>query len=294
MAECTKIARFSAVAAAIFTAPLKIARFFEAPRCAVSSAKKIASEPRFLLRIKWVKMVLAAEFPAIPSPAAKIASEWRCAILVHSVAWCFKQGGGFQVHCLIFFIGGSLFDLRCPSVCHPSFFFSLLPLSRPRLTKTYAALYQPNRLALWSPTDRYIFSGIACNAAGKTRISCIALLPSSLLSLRKVKELRTVCTAAEDDVPMVWCLWPTSVFTGSLPLFNPARKLLNTNIYQGRKRNPNLNFLVRIFSGGVGVFHVKGWGPKSSVCPSKPRETKLFWRGIPGFSPGYPGGARKV
>ena len=25
-----------------------------------------------------------------------------------------------------------------------------------------------------------------------------------------------------------------------------------------------------------GVLHVKGWGPKSSVCPSKPRETKLF------------------
>ena len=40
----------------------------------------------------------------------------------------------------------------------------------------------------------------------------------------------------------------------------------------------NLNFLVRISSGGVGVFHVKGWGPKSSVCPSKPRETKLFGR----------------
>ena len=49
-AECTKIARFSAVAAAIFTAPGKIARLFEAPRCTISSAKKIASEPRFSLR----------------------------------------------------------------------------------------------------------------------------------------------------------------------------------------------------------------------------------------------------
>ena len=50
------------------------------------SAKKIliASEPRFLLRQKWVKMVLAAEFLAIPSSAVKIASEQRCAILVHS------------------------------------------------------------------------------------------------------------------------------------------------------------------------------------------------------------------
>ena len=59
---------------------------FEAPRCAISSAKKIASEPRFLLRRKWVKTVLAAEFPAIPSSAVKIASELRCAILVHSGA----------------------------------------------------------------------------------------------------------------------------------------------------------------------------------------------------------------
>ena len=59
-------------------------RFFEAPRCEISSAKKNASEPHFLLRRKWVKVVLAAEFPAIPSSAVKIASEWRCAILVHS------------------------------------------------------------------------------------------------------------------------------------------------------------------------------------------------------------------
>ena len=28
----------------------------------------------------------------------------------------------------------------------------------------------------------------------------------------------------------------------------------------------------RISSGGLRVSHVKGWGPKSSVCPSKPRK----------------------
>ena len=67
-----------------FYRSLKIARFFDAPRCAISSAKKITSEPRFLLRRKWVKMVPAAEFIAIPSSAVKIASERRCAILVHS------------------------------------------------------------------------------------------------------------------------------------------------------------------------------------------------------------------
>ena len=42
------------------------------------------------------------------------------------------------------------------------------------------------------------------------------------------------------------------------------------------KRNPNPNLLVRIFSGGVGVSHVKGWGRKGSVCPSKPRKPNFF------------------
>ena len=46
------------------------------------------------------------------------------------------------------------------------------------------------------------------------------------------------------------------------------------------KRNPNPNFWVWISSGGMAVFHVKGWGPKSSVCPSKP--------GKPNFFAGYP------
>ena len=46
--------------------------------------RKIASEPRFLLRRKWVKMVLAPEFPVVPSSAVKIASERRCTILVRS------------------------------------------------------------------------------------------------------------------------------------------------------------------------------------------------------------------
>ena len=53
------------------------------------------------------------------------------------------------------------------------------------------------------------------------------------------------------------------------------------------------NSLVRISSGGVEVFHVKGWGPKSSACPSKSREAKRFGRDIPRLLPGYPGGARK-
>ena len=71
LSELSAPARFPAAAPAIFTAPQSIARCFEAPRCAISSAKKIASEPRFLLRRKWVKMNVAAEFSAIPSSAVK-------------------------------------------------------------------------------------------------------------------------------------------------------------------------------------------------------------------------------
>ena len=82
--ECTKIARFSAAAAAIFTAPPQNRAIFKAPRCAISSAKKIASERRFSLRLKRTNLIPTAEFPAIPESAAKIASERRCAILVHS------------------------------------------------------------------------------------------------------------------------------------------------------------------------------------------------------------------
>ena len=66
--------------------PRRIARLFKAPRCAISSAKKIASKRRFSLRFKGPNLIPTAEFPAIPESAAKIASERRCAILVHSVS----------------------------------------------------------------------------------------------------------------------------------------------------------------------------------------------------------------
>ena len=68
-----------------------------------------------------------------------------------------------------------------------------------------------------------------------------------------------------------------TMFSVKVPLFQ--------GIFTPYVRDPNPNFLVRIFSGGVGVFHVKAWGPKSSVCPSKPRETKLFG-GQPRILPG--------
>ena len=65
--------------------------------------------------------------------------------------------------------------------------------------------------------------------------------------------------------------------------------IVETDRFQARERNPNPNFLVRIFSGGVGVFHVKGWGPKSLICPSKPEKSNFFG----GISRDFAGISRK-
>ena len=65
---------------------------------------------------------------------------------------------------------------------------------------------------------------------------------------------------------------------------------------QGRKTNPNPNFMVRISSGGVGVFHVKGWGRKSLVCPSKPGKSNFLggiFRDFAGVSLECPKSLRK-
>ena len=62
---------------------------------------------------------------------------------------------------------------------------------------------------------------------------------------------------------------------------------------QARKRNPNPNFWVRISSSEVGVFHVKGRGPKVRYGPRN-QENQTLLAGYPGILPGYPGGARKV
>ena len=67
-------------------------------------------------------------------------------------------------------------------------------------------------------------------------------------------------------------------------------------IIQARKKNPNPNFLVRIFSSGVGVFHMNGWGPKSSIRPSKPGKSNFLGgisRDFAGISRGCPKSLRK-
>ena len=48
-----------------------------------------------------------------------------------------------------------------------------------------------------------------------------------------------------------------------------------------KKHNPKL--LSPIFSGGVGVFRVKGWGAKKFGMYFETREVNFFWRDILGF-----------
>ena len=93
--ECTKIARFgfSAAAAAIFTAPLHNGATLWAPRCEITLRSKIASERRISLRWKRAKLIPTAGILAIAESAVKIASEWRCAIWVHSVHHQIRQSG---------------------------------------------------------------------------------------------------------------------------------------------------------------------------------------------------------
>ena len=44
----------------------------------------------------------------------------------------------------------------------------------------------------------------------------------------------------------------------------------------GTKKEHKPKLLSQDISGVVGVFHMKGWGPKSSVCPSKPGKSNFF------------------
>ena len=53
--------------------------------------------------------------------------------------------------------------------------------------------------------------------------------------------------------------------------------------FSATKKEPKPKVLSPDIPSGGGVFHMNGWGPKSSVCPSKPGKIKLFWRDIPGF-----------
>ena len=83
-------------------------------------------------------------------------------------------------------------------------------------------------------------------------------------------------------------VFPSTIFLASVT----SDMCLN----QGGKRNPNPNFLVRIFSSGVGVFHVNGRWPKSSIRPSKPGKSNFLGgisRDFAGKTRGRPKSLRK-
>ena len=50
---------------------------------------------------------------------------------------------------------------------------------------------------------------------------------------------------------------------------NYCYSLALISCFQARKKSTKINFWVRRPPGGVGVFHAKGWWPKSSCSPSK-------------------------
>ena len=116
-------------------------------------------------------------------------------------------------------------------------------------------------------------------------------------------------------IKLFWEYWgPVAGIWASAPeveQFGPARTQWNPKygcrgtvtarfaliaFVQGGKRNPNPNFLVRIFSSGVGVFHVNGWGAKSSIRPSKPGKSNFLGgisRDFAGISRGRPKSLKK-
>ena len=100
----------------------------------------------------------------------------------------------------------------------------------------------------------------------------------------------------------LWCMMPQmpegEERDGRCPIHNTMPALMMTCLFslfgtlnQARK-NTNPNFWVQISSGGVGVFHVKGWGPKKFGMSFETRETSNFSgrisRGFARISRRYP------
>ena len=69
------------------------------------------------------------------------------------------------------------------------------------------------------------------------------------------------------------------------------------DVHSGTKNEPKPKLLSPdIFRWVWGSSHTKGWGPKSSVCPSKPRESNFFGgisRDFAGISRSCPKSLRK-
>ena len=83
-------------------------------------------------------------------------------------------------------------------------------------------------------------------------------------------------------------------FWNRLPKSIPETSQLGNSLelFRQEKGAQRLSFWVRRPPGGVGVFHAKGWWPKTSCPPSKlcfPWVSKRGIRDVPGILPGCPG-----
>ena len=67
----------------------------------------------------------------------------------------------------------------------------------------------------------------------------------------------------------------------------------NTSKNEGRKGTETQTFWSGYFPVGWGVFHVNGWGPKSSVIVPRNTGKPNFWAGYPGFCRDIPGVPKK-
>ena len=75
---------------------------------------------------------------------------------------------------------------------------------------------------------------------------------------------------------------------------NPLRLRILSSPPSGKKREPKPRlFSLGLSSVGAGVFHVKGVGAKKFGMSFEAQGNQTFGRDIPGFLPGYPGGASK-
>ena len=61
---------------------------------------------------------------------------------------------------------------------------------------------------------------------------------------------------------------------------------------QARTRSTKLNFWIRISSGAVGVFHVKGWGQQFGMS-LETQEKQTPWQDARDFGWNVPGGPEK-
>ena len=60
--------------------------------------------------------------------------------------------------------------------------------------------------------------------------------------------------------------------------FRGPRQITLHNSFSDAKKEHKPKLLTPdFFSGGMGVFHVEGWGPKSSGCPSKSGKSNFWW-----------------